>query len=171
VEQGIEQVDGQHLAEDGEESFEDLVQTYARRGMIRTVVVVTVVAIPVAFGAYLAVQHVFASPAKHTVTGTLTLVDASAGFTSGSSCAGSGGYSDITPGNNVTVYDGKQNIIATSTLGHGTGTFGACVLTFTVPDVPDEAFYKVEVSHRGGLSFSKTDMQAANWTVSMSLGH
>ena len=46
----------------------------------------------------------------------------------------------------------------------------ACEFEFTVDGVRDADFYTVEVSHRGGLSFSKAEMEANGWTVEASLG-
>ena len=45
-----------------------------------------------------------------------------------------------------------------------------CTYKFTIPALPDSDFYKVEVSHRGGITYSKADLEAQGWSVSTSLG-
>jgi hypothetical protein len=38
-------------------------------------------------------------------------------------------------------------------------------------DVPDGLdFYTVEVSHRGGLTYTHAEMEAADWVVGLTLG-
>jgi hypothetical protein len=37
-------------------------------------------------------------------------------------------------------------------------------------DLPKTDFYKVEVSHRGALTYSYDDMKSQNWTVGLKLG-
>lgn len=114
-------------------------------------------------------------PTSHTITGTMTLIDSS-GWTSGEECYGTGGYDDIGEGSSVTIRDGRDAIIATGSLGGGTGgeaylddSTVSCNLSFSVADVPDVDFYQIEVSHRGALSYSKADMVSKGWSVDLSL--
>jgi hypothetical protein len=102
----------------------------------------------------------------HTITGTMTLISSDLS----DSCQGSGGYDDIGPGTAVTVRNGEGETIGTGRLGEGTlhGVIG-CTYPFEI-DVPDEDFYRVEVSHRGELEFSKDEMEQNDWTVDASLG-
>lgn len=102
----------------------------------------------------------------HTITGTMTLLSSDLS----DSCQGSGGYDDIRPGTAVTVRNGEGETIATGRLGEGTlhGVIG-CTYPFEI-DVPDEDFYRVEVSHRGELEFSRDEMEQNDWTVDASLG-
>jgi zinc-ribbon domain len=115
----------------------------------------------------------------HAITGTLQLNDTSDasggahGITAGvaNQCNGSGGFSDIVPGTQVTVKDGDGKLLGTGTLSAGSGDINHCSLTFTVAGVPEVAFYAIEVSHRGALDFSLAQMQTNGWIVGMSLGN
>lgn len=109
------------------------------------------------------------SASGHTLTGGLTLNDSD---TAANGCTGTGGYSDITSGASVTVENQSGTVIGTGTIGPGTsGTeLGSCVYTFSVPGLPDESFYQVEVSHRGFVSYSKADIVADRWIIEVTLG-
>jgi hypothetical protein len=108
------------------------------------------------------------------VTGTFTLLDdggyrSLGAFTSGSSCEGDGGYSDIHAGTQVTVADAAGTVVATGILGSGTArSIVSCEFAFTVPDVPTgEDFYQVTVSHRGTLTYTADELASG---LSLGLG-
>jgi len=111
----------------------------------------------------------------HTVGGELTL----SGDIYQHSCTGSGGYDDISAGTQVVVRDGNNHVIGTGRLGPGHGTsqlnrndatlFDACTFKFKVKGVPETKFYSVEISHRGGLTYSLADMKKAKWKVHATL--
>jgi len=102
------------------------------------------------------------------VEGTFTLTDSGSSyyygssFTPGRSCEGDGGYSDIQAGTSVTVSDATGRVIATGALSGGMATSSSvCAFTFTVPDVPaGEDFYRLEVSHRGTLTYDADELAA-----------
>lgn len=48
--------------------------------------------------------------------------------------------------------------------------YGFCEIGFSIPELPEADFYTVEVSHRGGMSYSAADLEARGWQVSLSLG-
>ena len=136
-----------------------------------------VVVLAVAFGVFLLVSH----EPSHTVVGTFTVSDAgdatlgigpSIGGTD-NDCYGTGGYSDISSGASVTVKDGQGRILATSSLGSGSGTIlgiaAVCTFRFKVV-VPDSGFYSVEVGHRGSLDFSRDQLASKGWHVDLTLG-
>ncbi|MEK6440133.1 hypothetical protein [Pseudonocardia sp. T1-2H] len=105
------------------------------------------------------------------LTQTSSYLNSSYGsFTTGSSCSGSGGYSDIDTGSSVTVYDGSGAVVATGMLGSGRATSSStCEFVVTVPDVPAGSdFYQVEVSHRGKVTFEGRRLQTDG--VSLTLG-
>lgn len=94
---------------------------------------------------------------KNDFSGSVDLLD-------DTNCQGAGGYSDLTPGTAVTVSDSTGHVIATGALNTGSQTkthlsgtlagdvdvASACVLGFTVNDVPDGLqSYVLAVSHRG----------------------
>ena len=105
----------------------------------------------------------------HDLTGSLALRDPD-GFEIGA-CAGSGGYSDIAAGTQVTVKNGDGTIIATGELEAGDGGGATCTFPFTVESVPDSEFYSIEVGHRGALNYSKAELADADWNVDLSLGN
>lgn len=57
--------------------------------------------------------------------GRLTLHDTGEKWRTDSNCAGSGGYNDIRGGAQVTVKDGKGEILRTTSLGEGVGVKSA----------------------------------------------
>ncbi|WP_284749771.1 hypothetical protein [Amycolatopsis sp. RTGN1] len=101
------------------------------------------------------------------LSGTFTLY--STGY-SYSTCGGSGGYSDITTGTTVTVYNAAGTVLSQGALGSGRPNgAGSCVFTLSAPNVPaGEKFYLVEVSHRGRIMVQPDD--ARNGNVALSLG-
>jgi hypothetical protein len=117
------------------------------------------------------------SSSSHTLNGTLTLQDTSS-VTVGEGkyegvciAAVDSGYTDIDDGAQVTVTNSKGKIIGASSLhAKGPTSDGECVWKFAVDGIPDSDFYKVEVAHRGGLTFSKDEMTANHWKAQLTLG-
>ncbi|MEV6646274.1 hypothetical protein [Amycolatopsis sp. NPDC051371] len=100
--------------------------------------------------------------------GTFTLFSTGSGY---STCGGSGGYSDITTGTAVTVYNAAGTVLSQGALGtgHSDGA-GTCVFSLSAPNVPSgEKFYLVEVSHRGRIMVQPDDARYGR--VALSLGH
>ncbi|HEY3712850.1 MAG TPA: hypothetical protein VGL64_25960 [Amycolatopsis sp.] len=112
------------------------------------------------------------------MSGSVTIRNDFAGslaFPDRSTCQGGGGFSDLTTGTAVKVSDGTGHVVATGALNTGapsTTTLSntlvgdakvtsACVLGFTVNDVPDGlSSYVVTVSHRGDRVVSPTEAHA-----------
>ncbi|SDM80444.1 hypothetical protein [Allokutzneria albata] len=109
-----------------------------------------------------------------TLRGTMTLTASGSTRLSGTSCAGTGGYSDIREGASVTVYDPQGAVIAIgqldSSYSSATSTYTQpCTFSFAVSNVPGQhRFYQVEVSRRGKVT-SERDA-AKSGSVSLSLG-
>lgn len=105
-----------------------------------------------------------------TATGTLTLSSADgSGISGGTSCSGTAGYDDIREGTQVVIRDetgttvGVGQLEAARSLGTTT-----CVFSFTVNGVEAGAdFYEVEVSRRGGITFSQEELEQG---VGLTLG-
>lgn len=119
------------------------------------------------------VIHV-AVPVTQTIEGTITLTDGSHGDP-GSQCAGSGGYDDMRTGAQVRVSDQTGEVIAVGRLESGEAVEARfvgtdCEFAFTVDDVPDVDVYTIEVSHRGGISYDRAEMERQDWSVSLTLG-
>lgn len=111
---------------------------------------------------------------SQTLHGSLTLTTSDGVSRSGTACSGSGGYADLTAGAPVTVRNESGAIIATGALDAGTSdsTYPTvvCHFTYTISNVPDAKFYSVEVSHRGGLTYSKDQLNANGWKLDATIG-
>ncbi|MCE0766287.1 hypothetical protein LWC35_25780 [Pseudonocardia kujensis] len=83
-------------------------------------------------------------------------------MSSGTTCSGSGGYSDIHAGTGVTIANASGAVVATGALATGRASSPTtCDFAFTVPDVPaGEDFYQVTVSHRGTLTSSADELRS-----------
>ena len=79
------------------------------------------------------------------------------------------GYDDISAGAPVTVKDKAGTVLASSFLDSGTSAGSDCTFSLAV-EVPDSAFYQIEVGHRGAVTFSKSDLQSIGWTADLSIG-
>jgi hypothetical protein len=131
---------------------------------------------------------------RHTISGTVTVVDFSnvgridspdavataqarlnalqalkAGQTFPCPDGTGGGFDDIRTGTQVTVNDASGKVIGTAGLVGGTMDATGCHFSFAVPSIPKSDFYKVEVSHRGALTYSYPELQQRNWTVETKL--
>ena len=110
-------------------------------------------------------------PSRHTITGTLTLLTGGTG-TADQPCLGTGGYSDINAGTQVTISNQSGTVVGVGQLGLGIsgGTLNLdCLFPFTVVAGPAD-IYEVEVSHRGNVDFSAAQMTAQGWAVQLTLG-
>lgn len=134
------------------------------RGLVISTLVVLVVVV-----AALAVRSLVTRSPSHTIAGTMTLYESSGGL-NGAYCYGESGYDDIEDGAEVRVTDEDGTLIGSGNLESGRMDAGDCVFKFEVPDVKDTSYYSVEVSHRGGLSFSKSEMESNGWEVHATLG-
>lgn len=113
---------------------------------------------------------------QRSATGEIALFDESSALMLdvGDACEGTGGYSDIQAGLQVRVSDAGGQLIGTGHLDPGQirrrSVGKACVLEFSVDDIPDSDFYTFEASHRGGLTYSRSEMDSVDWHVSLQLG-
>lgn len=107
---------------------------------------------------------------SHQVSGTETIYDYSSyGYRSnGSSCSASYGYSDLTSTNAVTVTDGAGDSEYTTLYG-GTVSGSGCVFHFEL-EVADSDSYSVRIGHRNTLSYSRSELQADDWSLSLTIG-
>lgn len=108
---------------------------------------------------------------RHWVNGKLVLRDWD---TVVWGCAGRGGYNDIKEGLPVTLENGSGEVLAAGELSKGTvdpNAPSACTYSFDLADVPeDESFYVLQMSHRGPITKSHSDLVADDWTFEISLG-
>jgi hypothetical protein len=117
-------------------------------------------------GAYFGITH-YTKSKPFTLHGTLTLHGATS-VIPGTGCQGKGGYQDIGPGAAVTVTDESGSLLAKGKLERGSEYPEFCVMGFDVDGVPaGKKFYKVEVSHRGQMSYTEAE---ARRRVDLQLG-
>lgn len=104
------------------------------------------------------------------VAGTFVLTDEDLDVV-GETCAGSGGFSDVTEGLAVVVKDEAGKVLATSRLRSGevVEDGDACSFPFTV-EVPRADFYTFEVGNRGDQTYSHEDLRRQGWFVGFTLG-
>lgn len=109
---------------------------------------------------------------RTTVAGTFVLADSD---TASAGCEGRGGYSDISPGVPVILTNQDNKILGSTSLGPGSADIsaGTCTYNFTISDIPkkDQSQYAIEVSHRGKVVNSYSEMVANGWTFKLSMGN
>jgi hypothetical protein len=110
--------------------------------------------------------HAPPKPTSFTLRATMELDDSN---NVDDPCNSAGGYADIATGAEIVVANGSGQTLALGELGEGIPQVGGCVYNFTVKNVPGgKKFYGVEVSHRGFVQESESNMRAGN--VHLSLG-
>jgi hypothetical protein len=116
-----------------------------------------------------------------TVSGTMSLMadpspseysDPHFVMLSGDRCAGQGGYSDLREGASVTVYGKTGERLGLGELKDSYGEAnGFCIFSYDVPDIPaGEGIYSVEVTHRGELSGSESEVDDGQLWISGTIG-
>lgn len=83
-------------------------------------------------------------------------------------CHGTAVHPELTAGAQVSVQDPSGKVIALGHLSPGTWDGSTCTFTFSVPDVPSESFYGVNVAGTGAVQFSHADVVADNVEVDFS---
>ena len=110
-----------------------------------------------------------------TVSGIFVLADTnsdadiSAIASDGTSCEGTNGYSDVGRDTQVSVKNGKGEILATTSLGQGRGGGTTCTFSFSFPVTEGQDRYVVSVGRRGDFSYTFTQLQRQG--VDIRLGH
>lgn len=107
-----------------------------------------------------------------TVSGIFVVTD-SAGVdaiaSDGASCQGANGYSDVSRDTQVTVKNGKGEILASTALGQGKGNSANCTFSFSFPVTEGQDRYVVSVGRRGEFTYSFGQLRAQG--VQIHLGH
>lgn len=83
-------------------------------------------------------------------------------------CRGLGGYSDMSPGTDVTLRDGNGSIVGSGRL-EVSGDGFPCRFESKF-EIDDAKFYEIEIGHRGGPSFTKSQLEDDMWIISLTLG-
>lgn len=132
---------------------------------------VVVAAAVIAVGVWLGIGFFGVSgPPKTTVRGVVTLVDSA---TESAHCVGQGEYSDITEGQKVILTNEAGKTLGSATLSRGAAdaSRGACVHTFSIPDVPqNQAQYALEIGRGNPVVASYVELQQQQWTFSVGIG-
>jgi len=84
-------------------------------------------------------------------------------------CVTTGGYEDIKVGAQITVRDQTGTILGIGELEPIYTDMFKCEFAFTI-DVPDATFYTIEMGRRGELTYSKQDLEQADWHVDSTIG-
>jgi len=120
-----------------------------------------VLACAIVGGVFIAKGH--AKAAAFVSRGSMTLSDSDHNGIrfSGTSCEGSGGFSDIHTGAQVTVTDQSGKTVGISELQQGSYAAGNnCAFPFQVKVPSGLKFYGVAVTHRGTVQYSETQMRS-----------
>ncbi len=101
------------------------------------------------------------------VDGDITVTSSRSTQSVGGACTTSGGFTDIAAGAQVVIKDGTGKVVATTTLGPGTGVGGACTFPFKVAVPQGSDFYGVELGRRGVVQYGADQLAAG---VHLTLG-
>jgi uncharacterized protein DUF732 len=110
-----------------------------------------------------------------TVSGIFVLsatksdADVSSIASDGTSCEGTNGFSDVGRDTQVTVKNGKGEILAATSLGQGRGGDATCTFSFSFPVTEGQDLYVVSVGRRGDFSYTFNQLQRQG--VEIRLGH
>lgn len=107
-----------------------------------------------------------------TAAGKFVLTDSTgmgAIATDGTACEGASGYSDVNQDTAVTVKNGKNEYLATTTLGQGQGDSATCTFTFSFPVTEGQDRYVVFIGRRGEFSYTFEQLRAQG--VQVHLGY
>ena len=87
-------------------------------------------------------------------------------------CVGEDGYDDVGPGMPIEVYDQDGDLLGETALASGfVLETGRCSFHVVIQNVPEAEVYVVSSPDRGELRFTRGDMAASDWIVTMSLGN
>jgi|SRR5829696_8151102 len=120
-------------------------------------------------------------PPARAIGGVLVLDQASPVERGGGECRGTGGYTDLRSGVEVTVSDPAGKVLGTSSLQARPAATDAagdmplaerrrCAWSFGFRDLPDQPSYEITIGERGAVSYTREELEAAGWTVRVSLG-
>ena len=84
-------------------------------------------------------------------------------------CVTLGGYDDIKIGTQITVRDQSGTIIGVGELEPIHTEMNKCEFTFTIA-VPNVTFYTFEMGRRGEITYTKQELEQADWHVDLVIG-
>jgi hypothetical protein len=125
--------------------------------VLATAVAITIVAVSLAV---LMVIH----SRSHTIHGAMDVGT----IQINSGCRLSPRYAGIAKGTQVTVSDSHGAVLARTSLGFGKDLGPYCEFLFSAR-VPDRTMYRIEVDHRGSVTYSKAYLGFFKWHVGLAL--
>jgi hypothetical protein len=134
-----------------------------RRFAPRTVVLAMAMVLVLA-GTLVAVLLVVRSGRYHTIHGALDVgtVQIDGG------CRLAPRHQGIAKGTGVTITDVSGAVVARSSLGFGRKIGPYCEFLFSAR-VPDRTMYRIEVGHRGPVTYTKAYLQFFHWNAGLAL--
>lgn len=104
------------------------------------------------------------------ITGTFLLISSNSIDSSGNTCSGSGGYSDLSASTQVTVTNDAEETLARTRLGPGeTLSTAGCLFKFSFEITEGEDSYVVSVGRRGEFAYSWDEITEED-AISFSMG-
>ena len=88
----------------------------------------------------------------------------------GKVCMGAGGYDDLAVGAGVTVYGAAGQVVGVGNLGSGLDFGDMCFWSAEIVVPGGEAFYSMEVTHRGELRASASEIENDRLSISGTIG-
>jgi hypothetical protein len=124
-------------------------------------------------------QHLL--PETHDLGGRVILDQATPVERGGGECRGTGGYSDLRSGVAVTASDSSGAVLGSTTMTAlpppttPTGDVLAaerrrCVWTFELRALPWRDAYTIGIAERGGVTYTRAELDGSGWNIELSLG-
>jgi len=113
---------------------------------------------------------------EHILRGKLVLTDSSGTSLEqlpNGRCTGVAGsqFSEFQAGAPVTIENRSGVLLAKGRLEVGSGDqgSGSCAMPFVIHGVPGSNYYKVTVANNAGVDYTRTQIEAAQWEVTLGL--
>jgi hypothetical protein len=104
---------------------------------------------------------------SRSISGSVDVRDSSAKYKTGKECVG---FGDLHFNASVIVTDATGHLVGTkSTLSRGLRGMDSktCIFAFIVDDLPDEDAYTVKIADRPGITESRAEFEADNWSLTL----
>jgi hypothetical protein len=133
------------------------------RFALRTVVFAVATVLLLGVAAWVTLE-VVTRDRSHTIQGALDVGTVE----SASGCRLAPTYQGIAKGTAVTITDVSGAVVARSRLGFGRKIGPYCEFLFSAT-VPDRAMYRIEIDHRGQVTYSKAYLDFYRWNAGLAL--
>jgi hypothetical protein len=111
-------------------------------------------------------RNVDPRPPSRSISGSVAVRDNAEEYKTGKKCVG---FGDLRSNASVSVTDETGKVIGRSVLSDGLGGSDpqTCIFAFVVDDLPSAGTYSVKVADRPGITHSKAELEANNWSVTL----